>query len=312
MTGDLSVIIPTFNTRELTCSCLEGLFRYASTESPEVIVVDNHSNDGTPDALRSRFPTVKLLVNAQNFGFARACNRGARQATGERYYLFLNSDAAVRAESLRLLLQWMESHPQTGICGPELRGPHDELVQMSWSLQPFLLNEWVRQSLSPSALRDSPLKQALVRCAQRQSRSVPCLDGACLMVRRQAFEDLGGFDEAYQLYFEDSDLCLRARRKGWQVDFVAPAKVTHWLGQASRQTPGTTSLIYQQSHILFYRKHAARWAVWVLKSYLMLKWWGTSIVSRLTHAPNEPDRDFQKMMWRVITERQPIALPDGP
>ena len=161
---------------------------------------------------------------------------------------------------------------RSGIAGPELRSPEGRLIQMSWVWNPILVGEIFQQYLAPYSLRESAFKRRCVAWLQRKSRHVSIICGACLMIRREAYDQIRGFDEDFELYFEDSDLCYRCDRAGWDIDFVAEAKITHHLGKSTRGGWTITSLIYQQSHLAYYRKHASRGAVWLLKIYLLLKW----------------------------------------
>ena len=130
------------------------------------------------------------------------------------------------------------------------------------------------------------------------------------MIRRETYEQIQGFDEDFELYFEDSDLCWRALRAGWQIDFVEEAKIIHRLGQSTQGSWSITSLIYQQSHLAYYRKHAPLWAVYLLKSYLLLKWLRLLIVSRLTREHPARARAYCRWYLRVTSENSKIALSD--
>src|SRR5258708_18033038 len=143
---------------------------------------------------------------------------------------------------------------------------------MCWVWNPILAGELLQQYLAPYSLRESAFRRACVAWLQRTSRHVSIICGACLMIRREAFDQIRGFDEEFELYFEDSDLCLRCKESGWKIDFVAESKIVHHLGQSTHGSLHSTSLIYQQSHIAFYLKHSPLWADYLLKFYLLLKW----------------------------------------
>jgi GT2 family glycosyltransferase len=157
----------------------------------------------------------------------------------------------------------------------------------------------------------SRFRQFLIRRLQQRSGRVPSISAACLMIRRDAFEQIRGYDNDFELYFEDSDLCLRCSEAGWQIDFVSDAKIVHHLGQSTRGSWNSTSLIYQQSHIAFYRKHVSAWAVSALKLYLLLKW------ARLRWVASREREDKNRAMaycstyLRMIFEKEKITLEDG-
>jgi len=268
MSALCSIIIPSYETRALTLACIAHIRRHPPSCSYEIIVVDNDSKDGTYEAVLKEHPTVKALRNPRNLGFSKACNRGASVAAG-RYLLFLNSDTEALPDAFDRLIQWLEKNPQAGIVGPELVSPEGRIIQMSWGWNPVLVGELAQQYFAPYCIQASSFKRRWARWFQRRPRSVPVICGACLMIRREVFESLKGFDEDFELYFEDSDLCWRCIKIGWRVDFVPSAKIIHRLGQSSKGKWHMPSIIYRQSHIHYYRKHAPAWSIPLLKLYLL-------------------------------------------
>lgn len=307
---DCSIIIPTYNTRGLTRECLRTLMESPPRASYEVIVIDNHSTDGTLEAVGRDFPDIRCLRNPANLGFSKACNRAAKEARGA-YLCFLNSDTTHAGPGVDRLVQWFRDHPRTGIAGPELRSPDSQLIQMSWVWNPILGGELVQQYLAPYSLRESAFKRGCVGWLQRKSRHVSIICGACLMIRRETYDQLGGFDENFELYFEDSDLCHRCGKTGWDIDFVAEAKITHHLGQSTTGSWTTTSLIYQQSHLAYYRKHAPHWATWLLKVYLTLKWFRLRAVAFIDNEERDQSVPYCRAYWRMIAERAKATLEKG-
>lgn len=304
---DCSIIIITFNTREMTMNCIADLLTNPPRKTFEIIVVDNASSDGTSDAVGERFPSVRVLRNSHNLGFSKACNRGAKQAKG-RHYCFLNSDTLSAGRTLDELVDYLDHHPLCGIVGPEFRSASHELIQMSWGWDPIMLKELVQQFFAPYALRRSAVKRHLVEWLQRETRAVEILCGACIVVRRETFDQIGGFDEGFELYFEDSDLCRRARSKGWSVVFFAEAHVIHHLGQSTQESWGLTPLVYRQSQIYFYRKYAAAWCLPVLKLYLWLKWFRLWTKSVYLRAERERIHEYLDLMSRIIRESEKVRL----
>src|SRR5262249_2150528 len=153
-------------------------------------------------------PDVAVLENPGNLGFAKACNRGAQASQG-RFLCFLNSDTQPKPGTFTTLLRWLEDNPKTGIAGPKLVGPQNKLLQMAWGWNPILMGEFIQQYFAPYSIRQSSLKRWLIEQLQKRPRSVTSICGACLMIRRDVFELIHGFDEEFELYFEDSDLCWR-------------------------------------------------------------------------------------------------------
>jgi GT2 family glycosyltransferase len=298
---NLSIIIPTYNTRDLTLACLSAIQRHPPPDTYEVIVVDNNSADGTYEEVQKHFPTVVALRNTRNIGFGRACNQGARAATGD-FILFLNSDTEVTGDTLANLLAWMKSHPKTGIAGPEFLGPNQTLLQMSWNWNPLLGGEILNRFYAPQKIAVSKLRQRWIHSLQSEPRSVPFICGACLMIRRDVFDRLGGFDECFELYFEDADLCLRCAEAGWLVDFVPESKIVHHIGQSSKGRWTMAGVIYQQSHLSYYRKHAPAGSALLLKTYLFFKWLGLLVDSLLERQEKEKAKRFSRAYFHVIFE----------
>ena len=174
-----------------------------------------------------------------------------------------------------------------------------------------MAGELIQQFFAPYIVRGSKLRQFLIRLLQKRSRRVPSICGACLMIRREAFDQIRGFDEDFELYFEDSDLCWRCIKAGWRIDFDADAKVIHHLGKSTSGSWSLTSLIYQQSHITFYRKHAPVWGVQFLKLYLMLKWLRLLRIARRDPGEAKQGPHYVQAYWKVIHEKTKITLEKG-
>ncbi len=310
MTPLLSVVIPTFNTCSITIRCIEQIFAHPPSHPFEIIVVDNDSKDGTADAIRLRFPKLKFIQNETNVGFSKACNQGAAESQG-RYLLFLNSDTEAQPGTFDSLMRWLDQNPTTGIVGPMLTGPDGKILQMSWVWNPILFWELLQQYFAPYAVRRSPFRQSLIRFLQRRSKSVPSICGACLMIRRSAFDHVGGFDENFELYFEDSDLCFRCREQGWRIDFVSESAIVHHLGRSTRGQWNSTSLIYQQSHIAYYKKHSLPGIVWLLKGYLLAKWMRLRFVSTVDKRDHGRSSAYCRAYLRMVLFDRKVTLQQG-
>lgn len=307
---DCSIVIPTYNTAAMTARCLRDLTANPPALAHEIIVVDNASSDATVESIRHEFPTVLVIANPLNLGFAKACNLGARVAAG-RFLCFLNSDTEEAGPAVDTLAEWLSSHPETGIVGPELLAPGGELIQMSWAWDCTLTGELLAQYLAPRVLRNSPCKRRLAGRLQRRTRLVPVISGACLMIRRRVFVQIGGFDENFELYFEDFDLCYRCRKAGWSVEFLAEAKVIHHLGQSSHGEWNIASLVYQQSHLDYYRKHSRLFMVLLLRLYLLLKWLRLRYRAWLSKKESARAQAYCRAYRLMLTGRGKVFLSQG-
>lgn len=251
---DLSVIVVNYNTCGLLVRCLASLAPASVGMPYEVIVVDNASRDGSAAAVAGQFPGVALIANRENLGFARACNQGSKQARGE-HLLFLNGDTEPRPGSLSGLVAYLRDHPRVGAVGPRLRNPeagHPRSCFRFPSLtRPQLNFRLVRCLVGERFGLAYPLDDARVL----GGGPVDWLSGACLLLRRQAFEAVGCFDERYFMYFEDTDLCRRLWAARWEVVFWPEVEVLHVGGASAQGREVRLSIELQRSRLIYFATH---------------------------------------------------------
>ena len=253
---DLSIVIVSWNVRELLARTLASLPDAVRDLRWEAIVVDNGSRDGTVDGLAPRFPAVQWLCNPDNPGYARANNQGLAAAQGE-YLLLLNPDTGPTAGSLATLVTFLADRPAAGIVGPALQLPDGTPQPYGFGGDPtpaYLLRRNARRLLRLGPLHDWGAPVAA---------TVDWVSGACLLLRRAVYARIGGLDEAMFMYFEDNELCLRARQAGWQVWREPAARVMHVGGQSLRQNRQAPAAYYASLRY-FYAKHYSRSRQWVL------------------------------------------------
>ncbi|MGQ0601232.1 MAG: glycosyltransferase family 2 protein [Anaerolineales bacterium] len=249
---DLSVIIVNWNTRELLIECLTALARNIGTLSAEVIVVDNASTDGSREFVLQRFPAIRWLTNQENVGFARANNQGAALAQG-RYLLLLNTDAFLQVDALTAMLRLAQSRPRAGLVGAHLLNA-DKTFQAGHSPFPTLWQEFLILSGMGRLIfgRHFPSRGPQ---NDREPRSVDYVEGACMLIRREAYAQAGGLDEGYFMYAEEVDLCYTLRQYKWEVWYAPEAYVIHLGGASSRiRRPEREGDLYT-SRVRFFRKH---------------------------------------------------------
>jgi len=253
----VSVVVVTHKHRPYVGRCLEALARVRSEVPVEVMLVDNRSGDGTPELVRERFPWVRVSVRDRRRGFSNNNNFAIRQSTG-RYVLLLNPDTEVRPGALRKLFDFMESHPDAGICGAKLLYPNGT-VQPSCRRFPTLASVLVRRTPARWLLRDSPANARhlmLDRISTSSPSEVDWLLGACLFVRRRAIRDIGPLDDGYYLYVEDIDWCYRMRQGGWKVWWVPGAEIVHHhVAVSDRKLLSWHSWTHFWSMVRYFRKH---------------------------------------------------------
>ncbi len=263
---ELSVIIVNWNTKGLVLRCLEHLTGLDLPSETEVWVVDNGSTDGSPQAIRSRFPGVHLLENSRNMGFASANNRALKRAKG-RYVLLLNTDCFPQRGAVQALIEAMECHSKAGIAGGALHHP-DGRPQNSFGVAPTLATELIPKGLLQTLL---PRRFPSKRRPPDVPLEVEAVTGAFLLVRREAWECVGGLDESYFFFLEETDWCLRMRKAGWMVLHVPGAKALHLQGRSAAQDLARARVEYYRSRYRFFAVHRGRASLALLKWGLMLK-----------------------------------------
>jgi GT2 family glycosyltransferase len=251
VTVDLSTIVVSHNTREELERCLTGL----AEASGETIVVDNASSDGSAELVRGSFPRVALIALPENRGFGSAANEGMQVARG-RFFLLLNADARPLGDAVRSLVTFAEERAWCGAVGPRLRRP-DGSIQPSvrgfptlWRLatEYFFLRWFGRHTNALNAFYAASFDHSTVRDAE-------FLEAAVLLLRRDAVEDVGGFDPDFFMFNEEVDLCYRLRQAGWYVTFSPDAEFVHVGGASTR---GAWPSMYREqlrSHLRFLAKH---------------------------------------------------------
>ncbi len=256
---DVSVVIVSYESRELVERCLAALAADDGRSAVcEVIVVDQASQDGTGAWLGAAHPDVRLVALDENVGFGAGNNRGAAIARG-RWLLLLNSDAFVRAGAIDELVRFAEARPEIGVAGPRLLWP-DGRLQRSCRRFPTVF----RIATEYLFLRKLAPRSRILNgfyygeFAHDEAARVDWLTGACLLVRRDLYERLGGFDEDFFLYSEEVDLLYRARQLGAETWYDPAAEVEHvWGGSAGRASAPTLEE-QARGHVRYLAKHASR------------------------------------------------------
>ncbi|MDX1688697.1 MAG: glycosyltransferase family 2 protein [Candidatus Promineifilaceae bacterium] len=260
---DLSVIIVSWNTVGLLDACLASIMAHPPACEFEVIVVDNASTDGSAQMVHGRYPDVKVIENERNVGFARANNQGLRTAVG-RHLLLLNPDTEVRPNALETLMRFLERHEGAGAAGARILNP-DGTLQPSCYPAPTLLNEWLHLFHL-----DRNRRGGMEEWDVMEPRAVEVLLGACIMVRREALDDVGYLDERFFMYSEEVDFCYRLQKAGWSLYWVPQAQVVHHGGQSTRQAATDMFLRLYEGKLLYFRKHYGPGTARLYKVILLL------------------------------------------
>ncbi|HXW15181.1 MAG TPA: glycosyltransferase family 2 protein [Terriglobia bacterium] len=236
---DLSIIIVNWNSAGFTIPCISSIYTQTHGLDFEVLVVDNASTDDSCRAIQERWPSVKLITSPQNLGFARANNLGFQNSSG-RILLFLNPDTELRGPAINLMQECFVSSADIGVLGCRLLNS-DLSVQTS-CIQPFptILNQIA--DAEPLRRLTPRLKlwgmRPLFESDPGRPVEVEAVSGACLMIKREVFEQVGLFSTDYFMYNEDLDLCYQVKKAGKRVCYLGAATIVHHGGQSSRQRGG--------------------------------------------------------------------------
>jgi len=262
----VSVVIVSWNTRELLRACLQSLRQAASdlAGGMEVVVVDNASRDGSAEMVRADFPEVDVVCNTSNRGFAAANNQGIPRTRGQ-HVLLLNPDTEGTAGFLSTLVSFLEVHPEAGAVGPRVRGSKGE-IQVSCYPLPTVTRELWRLLYLDRIRAFGTYPTALFETSA--PKRVEAILGACLLVRRDALDDAGLLDEQFFIYTEEIDLCRRLQDRGWHLYWVPQSEIVHHGGASTSQVGRPMFVELYRSKVQYFRKHFGPWGVIGYKAVL--------------------------------------------
>jgi N-acetylglucosaminyl-diphospho-decaprenol L-rhamnosyltransferase len=278
---DLSVIIVSWNVRDLLRRCLqsvlartqvspdEGTYQIGDREV-EILIVDNASTDGSAEMVGDEFPHARLVANNENRGFTAANNQGLALSRG-RYLLLLNPDTEIVGDALTTMLRYAEANREVGALGPRLLYP-DGSTQSSRRRFPTFATALVESTVVQEWWQDNSIlrRYYMADTADDAIQRVDWVVGACLLVRRQAFEQVGGLDEGYFMYSEELDWCRRIKAAGWEIAYLPTAAIIHHEGKSSEQVVPARHIYFQSSKVRYFRKHHGALQAEVLRWFLLL------------------------------------------
>jgi GT2 family glycosyltransferase len=255
-TPAVSVIIVNYRSYTDLRACLTALTAGASNLPYDVIIVDQESDAAEASKIRSAFPAITLVPKSQNTGFAAGVNSGARVATGH-HLLLLNPDTVVGPDLLPTLAGWLNTHRSVAIVGPRIFNA-DESLQPSARRFPGPTTGLGGRTglLTRIAPGNWFSRRNLDWSRSSEPVDVDWVSGACMMIRRESFEMVGGMDEGFFLYWEDADLCRRLLLKGYRTMYVPMVSATHVGSRASRHAPARSLVAFDRSAFRYYWKHS--------------------------------------------------------
>ncbi len=309
----LSIIIVNYNTPSLTLKCIQSIYRHRPALAFEIIVIQNGSDSRLEELLTSRFAEVRFIAAGANLGFSKGVNLGVHNSKG-RLIVLLNNDAQIRGPVFDRMADYANTYAHAGVIGPRHIG-HDGRFQLSCGHFPTFYREIIRKLVYYRlSLNDWRLRDYL---DDRHSVSGPVdwVSGSCMMVRREVLDEIGLLDERFFMYFEDIDLCARARRNGWQVHYFAPETVMHIGGASVKRNLLSALIENRRSQLYFSRKYFGRLGEALIRFVLIVKygknlaWWGSVFLYRKNFAKAKKNAAYEMALLakKVIT----IALQPG-
>ena len=301
---DLSVIIISYNTRDLTLRCLETLFANTHDTHIQVIVLDNASQDGSAEAIKQAFPNLKVIASDENHGFAKGNNLAAAHAKAN-WLLLLNPDTEVHPNAIDALLQFSRNHPAAGITGGRTVFPDGRLnIASCWGR----ITPWSAFCMAfglTATFRKTTLfnPEGMGNWSRDSERNVDIVSGCFLMLPRSLWLKLGGFDLKYWMYGEEADLCARARALGYRPMITPDAQIMHIVGASTGQIARKTIMVARARTTLI-RDH---WPKGLAPLGVALMWiWGGNrlIAARLMRLAGFDAGQSQYDKWtRIWAER---------
>ncbi|MEK9136487.1 MAG: glycosyltransferase family 2 protein [Bacteroidota bacterium] len=283
---DLTIFIVSWNCKQYLADCLRSIEATGSRLSNHVIVIDNNSTDGTVEMVKRDFPRVTFVQNQSNIGFAAANNQAMKMAQA-RYVMLLNPDTIVHPDGLDALVRFMDQHPSVWAAGPAMLN-RDGTPQRTGVRFPSNWNIFCEalflDRLFPRSRLFGGHKELYADPAT--SRPVDYVQGACLCARHDAYIKVGGLDQKFFMYFEETDWCYRMKRAGGEVYLCPDARVTHFGGGDVGHYDEQRLVHYHRSLLRFYRKHYSVSSlqvlrvVGVMRSAIRVIMWGTIAVFR--------------------------------
>jgi GT2 family glycosyltransferase len=281
---DLSVIIINYNVRYFLEQCLCSVQKALQNCTGEIIVVDNHSTDGSSSYLPEKFPHVRFIWNDKNVGFGKACNQGLAQSFG-KYILFLNPDTIVPEDCLEKCISFLDHNPQAGALGIRMLDGSGVFLKESKRAFPSPLTSFYKLSGLARLFPHSKIfnRYHLGHLNEHQTHEVDVLAGAFMMVRKNIATTIGGFDEVFFMYGEDVDLSYRIQQAGYKNYYFAESAILHFKGESTRRGSLNYVKMFYQAMSVFVKKHYGSQKAGIFNFFIQTAIWLRAIISGIGH-----------------------------
>ncbi len=271
---ELSIIIVNYNVKEFLQNLLKSIQKATQDISYEIILVDNASDDGSVEVIKEKYPNVQLIENKENVGFGKANNQGMKNAKG-KYFVLINPDTIVKEDTFKKMIEFFEENPSTGMAGCKVLNP-DGTLQLA--CRRGFPGPWTSFTKIVGLSKLFPKSRVFARynltyLNENETYKVDAISGAFMMLKREVFEKIGGFDPEFFMYGEDLDLCYRTKKSGYDVYYVHSTEIIHYKGESTKRSSiDETKMFYDAMH-LFVRKHfsSSFLVEWILQFAIIIR-----------------------------------------
>ncbi len=299
---DLSIIIVSWNVREVLAACLDSIRANSDSLDLEVIVVESASTDDTLSMLNARYPWVTVLPESKNIGFTVGNNIGLAAAHG-RLLMLLNPDTEIIGDALLQMAAYLNAHPDVGIVGPHTLNS-DGTTQSSKRRFPTLATAVFESTwLQPFAPRRILDRFYTADIPDDATAEVDWMQGSALMFRCEVYEQIGGLDEGFVMFSEEVDFCKRLKDAGWRAVYLGSVRIVHHGGKSTEQVTARRHVHFQQSKLRYFRKHYSRFAALLLRGFLLVSYLQQLIMESLKAALGHKRamrRERVRVYWQVL------------
>jgi GT2 family glycosyltransferase len=252
----LSIIIVNYNVKEFLKNLIDSIKRASINLNTEIIIVDNASDDGSIEMIKEKFPDVVLIENKINVGFGKANNQGLRIATG-KYILLINPDTLVAEDTFTNMIKFFDTQPDAGMAGCKILNPDGSIQLACRRSFPGPWTAFTKVTGLSTLFPSSKLfaRYNLTYLDENQTYEVDAISGSFMMMRKEVFEKVGGFDEQFFMYGEDLDLCYRIQNAGYKIYYVHTTQIIHYKGESTKRSSIDETKIFYHAMHLFVKKH---------------------------------------------------------
>ena len=253
---ELSIIIVNYNVKEFLQNLLHSLQKSVSSITHEIIVVDNASDDGSVEFIREKFPQINLIVCQTNLGFSKANNLGLKVSKG-KFILLINPDTIVSEDTITKMIEFLNEHPDAGLVGCKILNPDGSLQLACRRSFPGPWTSFCKVTGLSTLFPNSRLfaKYNLTYLDENSTYEVDAISGSFMMMKREVYEKIGGFDEQFFMYGEDLDLCYRIQKNGYKVYYYPGTQIIHYKGESTKRSGLDETKYFYDAMNLFVKKH---------------------------------------------------------